>query len=59
MSGTAGTGYASFDWLLMLKDEITNAGIVVSLDHEPEPRQRAVIEALGATLLVRSMRAAA
>jgi hypothetical protein len=58
MSGTAGTGHASFDWLLMLKDEISRSAITVVYDHEPKPHQRAVIEALGATVIVRVARAA-
>lgn len=58
MSGTAGSGLASFDWLLMLKDEITMRDIVVYCDEEPKPHQRAVVEALGASLVVRQQRAA-
>ena len=58
MSGTAGSGIGSFDWLLMLKDDITSNNIVVTFDVEPEPHQRAVAEALGATVVVRQARAA-
>jgi hypothetical protein len=58
MSGTAGSGLASFDWLLMLKDEITMRDIVVYCDEEPKPHQRSVVEALGASLVVRRQRAA-
>ena len=58
MSGTAGSGVASFDWLLLLKDEIASRGIIVAFDCPPKPHQRAVVEALGATIVVRTGRAA-
>jgi hypothetical protein len=54
MSGTAGSGVNSFDWLLLLQDEISRNDIVIELDYEPKPHQRAVVEALGATIVVRA-----
>ena len=53
MSGGPATGLRGFDFLLMLKDEITSRDLVVRFDLEPDAHHRAVVAALGAKIEVR------